>query len=38
MAGVDADFFERFEREWMYRTLWFGPRAKHLEEVTCGGA
>ena len=38
MVGVDANFFERFEREWMHRPLWFGARAKHLEEVARGGA
>ena len=38
MAGGDADFFEHFEREWMYLTLWFGTRTKYIEEVARGGA
>jgi hypothetical protein len=38
MAGIDANFFERFERERMHRPLWFGTRAKHLEEIARSGA
>jgi hypothetical protein len=38
MASIDTDFFERFERKRMHRTLWFRTCAKHLEEVARSGA
>ena len=36
MAGVDADFFERFERKRMHLTLWFGTRTIYLKQVARG--